>query len=358
MKSTISIITLSLTALLLTNCGNKEKKAQENNAPAVAVTLNKVDTNNSKTTITSSGKIEASQSAILSTRLMGHTEKILVAVGDKVSKGQLLLKINSADLLAKKAQVTSQINASNSALANAKKDFDRYTNLYQKQSVSKKELENIATRYEMAKSNHEAAQEMKKEIESQLDYTFIKAPFSGVITQKFTNEGNMANPGMPLLSIENSKHLEVTTLISEADIHNISLDSKTEITIKSINKSVEGEIVSISNSSSKSGGQFSVKINLQNTDSKILAGMYANVQIETKEKIANKVFIPLTAVVQKGQLSGVYTVSSSDTAILRWLRLGKKTANKVEVLSGLNTDEKYIINASGKLYNGVKVSIQ
>ncbi|MGY8911014.1 MAG: efflux RND transporter periplasmic adaptor subunit, partial [Flavobacteriales bacterium] len=66
----------------------------------------------------------------------------------------------------------------------------------------------------------------------------------------------------------------------------------------------------------------------------------------------------MDAIVKKGQLTGIYTVSESKTALLRWLRLGKTYGNEVEVLSGLNVDESYIVSAEGKLFNGAKISLQ
>ena len=70
------------------------------------------------------------------------------------------------------------------------------------------------------------------------------------------------------------------------------------------------------------------------------------------------VLVPKEALVYKGQLTGIYTVSQNKTAMLRWLRLGRDYGNQIEVLSGLSTDESYIVSAEGKLYNGVKVTIQ
>ena len=72
----------------------------------------------------------------------------------------------------------------------------------------------------------------------------------------------------------------------------------------------------------------------------------------------NIVLIPEKVIVRRGQLSGIYTVSQNQTALLRWLRLGKTHGDKVEVLSGLNSEEQFIIYAEGKLYNGVRVTIQ
>ena len=102
-----------------------------------------------------------------------------------------------------------------------------------------------------------------------------------------------------------------------------------------------------------------VKVALEKTDASILSGMFVTVQFsqETQEK-TTMVLIPLEALVTKGQLSGVYTVSESNTALLRWLRLGRTFGNQIEVLSGLGPDESYIVSADGKLYNGVKVTIQ
>ena len=88
--------------------------------------------------------------------------------------------------------------------------------------------------------------------------------------------------------------------------------------------------------------------------------MYATVlfPVEKTQQENQQILVPKEALVTKGQLSGVYTVSESNTALLRWLRLGKTYGDRVEVLSGLSADESYIVSAEGKLYNGAPVSIQ
>jgi multidrug efflux pump subunit AcrA (membrane-fusion protein) len=131
------------------------------------------------------------------------------------------------------------------------------------------------------------------------------------------------------------------------------------VNIKSLEKLVKGEVTEVSTSAKNTGGQYMVKVILEETDANILSGMYATVQFPSKAKEAkNTIRIPLDAVVENGQLSGVYTVSESNTALLRWLRLGRTFGNEVEVLSGLSADEQYIVSAEGKLFNGAKVSIQ
>ena len=90
--------------------------------------------------------------------------------------------------------------------------------------------------------------------------------------------------------------------------------------------------------------------------------MFVNVQFPV-ENLANTtandmLLIPETALVKQGQLTGVYTIGTENIAILRWLRIGKTFGHQVEVLSGLSANEKYIVSAEGKLFNGAKVSIQ
>ena len=127
----------------------------------------------------------------------------------------------------------------------------------------------------------------------------------------------------------------------------------------SLNENVPGEVIEVSSSSKNTGGQYHVKVSLSETNVPILSGMYATVKFPIAgDNQSRATLIPLEAVVQKGQLSGVYTVSESNTALLRWLRLGRTYGDKVEVLSGLAADESFIISSNGKLYNGAKISIQ
>ena len=110
------------------------------------------------------------------------------------------------------------------------------------------------------------------------------------------------------------------------------------------------------------GGQYLVKVRIDEQDKKDLyAGMYAQVSISTtaeKSSDEERLLVPAEALVQRDQLNGLYTVSDGKTALLRWVTVGKTYGDQVEVLSGLNEDEKFIITAEGKLYNGVPVSIK
>lgn len=354
---------LAIVLILVISCG-KAKEEVTNNEPAIPVKVNGIAADTNGEFVTASGKIEAENSANVSTRMMGYVTKVHVKVGQKVSAGQLLVSINSTDLQAKKAQVDASILQATAAYTNAKKDFDRFTALFDQQSASQKELDDMTSRYEMAKAGLEGAKQMRNEVMAQFSYSNITAPFSGEVTNTFVKEGDMANPGMPLVSIEGASHLQVTAMVSESDITSIQNGMNVKVLVKSTNEEFNGKVIEVSGSAKNTGGQYLVKINLSNTNNKVLSGMFVNVQFplvskkQTTTTITNKVVVPESALIHQGQLTGIYTIGNKDIALLRWLRIGKIYGNQVEVLSGLTANEHYIVSAEGKLYNGAKVSIK
>lgn len=353
---------LSLSAILFISCG-KDKKELTNTEAPIAVKVSGISADNQSEFVTASGKIEAENSANVSTRMMGYVTKINVKVGQKVNAGQLLVSINNTDLQAKKAQVDASILQATAGYNNAKKDYERFVALFAQQSASQKELDDMTSRYEMAKASLEGAKQMRNEVMAQFNYSNITAPFSGVVTNTFVKEGDMANPGMPLVSIEGTNQMQVTAMVSESDITAIQNGMKAKVLVKSTNEEFSGTVTEVSSSAKNTGGQYLVKLNLSKIDKKVLAGMFVNVQFpilnKTKEtsNSTDKVVVPESALVHQGQLTGIYTIGNENTAILRWLRVGKTNGNQVEVLSGLNSNEQYIVSAEGKLYNGAKVKI-
>ena len=360
MKKLIAI--LSISAVLFTSCGKEKKEEVTATEPAIAVKINGVSENQNSAFVTASGKIEAENSANLSTRMMGYVTKIHVKVGQHVGAGQLLVSIKNTDLQAKNAQVDASILQASAGFNNAKKDYDRFVALFKQQSASQKELDDITARYEMAKAGLEGAKQMRNEVMAQFSYSNITAPFSGTVTNTFVKEGDMANPGMPLISVEGASKLQVTAMVSESDITTIKKGMDVKVLVKSSNANLTGKVSEISGSATNTGGQYLVKINLDKVDSSVLSGMFVNVQfpVENSNSVSDAaiLLVPKSALVTQGQLTGVYTIGTGNIAILRWLRLGKTFGNEVEVLSGLSATENYIISADGKLYNGALVSVK
>lgn len=360
MKKIITSIAFLLTIGLTISCSKKEEK-NISELPAISVTINETAGSNSGKYVTASGKIEAENSANISTRMMGYVTSVKVKTGQKVSKGQLLATISSADLQAKKAQAEAGVNQATAMYNSAKRDYDRFVILFSQKSASQKEMDDMTTHFEMAKAGLETAKQMKNEVMAQFSYTNITAPFSGTVSGTFVKEGDMANPGMPIVSVEGSSKLQAVVMVSESEISNIKNGMTIDVNIKSLDKTIKGKVAEVSTSARNTGGQYIVKIDLDQTEN-VLSGMFVNAVFPIGKQVEQTqnslVLIPQEAVITQGQLKGIYVVNDDNTAILRWLRLGKTYGNNIEVLSGLTSGEKYVLKANGRLFNGVKVSVQ
>lgn len=357
--------TIGLAALLLVfaGCASHEKPLNETGKP-VAVTLNKTAAADTGNFVNASGKLVAKNTANVSTRMMGYITGFHVQVGQQVHAGQLLVNVNNTDIVAKGGQASAQIAQAQASLNSAQKDYERFQNLYNLQSATAKELDDMRTRYEMAKAGLTAAQQMKSEVNAQFSYSNITAPISGVVTQTYMKQGDMASPGMPLLTIEAPSQLQAEVLVPETAITQIKKGMPVKVLLKSTGEITAGTVAEVSLSAANTGGQYVVKVNLVNPSKNLLPGMFVSVQLTVEKNRATvnqnpgNIIVPESALIHNGQLTGIYTVSNNNTAVLRWLRVGNKTGNDVEVLAGLNANEAYIVSAEGKLYNGVKVVVK
>jgi RND family efflux transporter MFP subunit len=362
-KKLFFIHSIASTVFLLNACSSGESKMVADNDKAIAVTTSAITTGASANGFTVTGQIEAAHSTNVATRIMGYITKVYVKAGDRVNAGQLLFTVNSNDIQAKQSQVDAMLKQAEAVFYVAQKDFDRYTALYKQNSASAKELEQITMQYQSAKAGVEAAKGVQHEVKSQLTYANVVAPFSGVVTQKLADEGSLANPGMPIVTIEQGGSLQVTAMVPETEIASLKVGDEANVNVDAASKQFQSKLIQINPSSQFTGGQYIIKLSIPKGDAnKLMAGMYAQIKIQTKtlikSDISNTVMIPTTALVYRDQLVGVYTISAQNTAMLRWLRIGKTEGDKVEVLSGLAKNEAYIIKAEGNLYNGAKVSIK
>jgi RND family efflux transporter MFP subunit len=353
-----------ISLLVISSCSSNEKKEIKANTDTAIVVTVSTPSADEKQGLNVSGQIEAGQTANISTRVMGYITKLNVKVGDHVNKGQLLATISNDDILAKRAQTDAMIAEAEAGYKNAQKDYERFNNLYKQQSASAKELDNVALQYSSAKSRLEAAKQMRNEVNATLNYTSLTAPFAGTVTQKLMDAGSMANPGMPILTIEQSGSYQVSAAVPENSISQISQGVEVIVTISAVNKVIKGTVTQINQSSQFTGGQYLIKVRIPDNEKQgLFAGMYANVSIPVKQSPKStagddQVMVPLSCIENKDQLTGLYTIGSNNTALLRWVRLGKTEGNKVEVLSGLAAHEQFIVSADGRLFNGAAVKIK
>ncbi|TVR79147.1 MAG: efflux RND transporter periplasmic adaptor subunit [Saprospirales bacterium] len=350
-----SIALIIATSLLLGSCKGDEAPQQHSSTSSPIEVTTKKPVFSEQGHFPASGRTRAAQTTRLSTRAMGSITGVYVEVGDRVRKGQRLVSISSKDLEAQRSGAESVIQEAQTALEAVKRDYNRIEILYESQSATRKEFDDISAQLDMAKARLRTAESAREEINAQFLYVDMRAPFSGIITEKLVEPGEIAAPGQPLLTLENQESFEVWAMVPESDITKISKEKEVRIVLSSSPDPLKGTIKSISPTSEGQSGQFQVKISLNAPSTNIMAGMYARV-LFPQESAAETIMVPTSALIQQGDLRGVYTVSEDGHAILRWLRLGRTQNDFVEVLAGLNADEEIIAAYEGKIYNGAKVT--
>ncbi|MCG8473935.1 MAG: efflux RND transporter periplasmic adaptor subunit [Cytophagales bacterium] len=300
-----------------------------------------------------SARVMPRRQAKISTKLMGHVKEVLTEEGQLVSKGQLLVRLDNKDLKAKKEQVLAERKAVETQLKNIRKDYERISRLFEKKSASEKEMDDIQTAFESTKAKLQAVKNQAAELDQLLSYSLLKAPFSGTVSRKFLNEGDLASPGMPVIAVEGNESFKAVGRVPEKDIALLRKDSGVEVYVEAIGKSLPATISQVNYSNRFSGAQYEVTALLTGKDEALRSGMHAYLLLAGQER--QGLSVPAEALVRRGQLKGLYVVNSDKEAKLRWVRTGKARNGKVQILSGLKEGETYVLKAKGRIRDGVSV---
>ncbi len=302
------------------------------------------------------GSIGGDKRINLSTKIMGQITYLPYDAGTKVSAGQTLLKIKNDDLEAKKSQVLANLTQAQAALTNVEGNYNRIKTLFENKTATQKEMDDIQMAYDMSKAQVQAVKEMEREVNDYISYSDIKSPIDGYIVQKMTEVGNIAAPGMPLLVVEAMDKLEVVAKVPESQVYLFSVGDEVKIIVDALGgQEFMGAVTQVNPGGNPAARQFSVRIKMEQTDSGIKSGMYAKVILE---KGARKVItVPRDWLIRRGQLTGLFTLSQNQEAMLRWVRTGKSYGDQVELLSGLSAGETVLIAQSEPIIDGRKVEV-
>lgn len=313
--------------MLFQACSHGE--TEETKSAQITVTVQEVKAVEVPKAFSYSGTVASVKQSTLSTRLMGQIDQVLVHEGDKVEKGQLLLALRSNDILARQMQVEANIVEVTAAYKNAEADMKRISNLYESKSATQKEFDDTRTHFEMMQAKLNAVNKAKAEVTEMLTYANIRAPYAGVVTTRFVDAGDMANPGMPLVAIEAPGLFEVNAFIPESEIHLIERNDTVNVILNGVQGAIAGLVSRISPSSRFSGAQFEARIVLlpeAHQTRAIRSGTFAHVNLY--KGIEKKVLVAESLIIDRGQLTGVWTVSQTGEALLRWVPYGKTVCGR------------------------------
>jgi RND family efflux transporter MFP subunit len=315
------------------------------------------------------GTVRAAQTSQLASQTMGGITNIPVHEGDRVRRGQVLAVIDDAQARAGMDRASAAVAAAQQEFAATGADYalagstlKRYQSLYEKKSVSPQEYDEVKTRFAAAEARRDAAQAGKAQAEAGLaqartsyGYTRIRAPFDGVITAKLADAGTMATPGTPLLVVEDQAHFRLEATVDETDIASVRLGQTVPVVLDATQSEVQGKAVQIVPAADPSTRTFTVKIELPKT-ANLRSGLFGRARFARGQR--ESITIPQTAVLERGQLHGVYIVGPDQLASLRYVTLGRQSGTDREVLSGLEEGDRVVARPGDRELAGRKIEVK
>jgi RND family efflux transporter MFP subunit len=314
------------------------------------------------------GNVRAAQTSQVSSQMMGTIIEIRSHEGDRVQNGQVLAIIDDAQPRSAADQATAalavaekEVSAADSDLILAQTTLQRYQQLYDKKSVSPQEFDEIKARFQstearrdMARAGQTQASAVLTQAQNSLSYTRIRAPFSGIVTEKKADAGTLASPGMPLFTLEDTRSFRLEVTVDESDIRLVHVGQIGPVTIDALgNIQLPGKIMQIVPAADTASRSFLVKVELP-ADTRLRSGLFGRARFPRGERPA--LLIPATALLARGQLQGVYVLDSNQIAGLRYITIGKTTGEQVEVLAGLQAGEKLVAEPGERELGGKRIA--
>jgi RND family efflux transporter MFP subunit len=320
-------------------CGDTPEPVQADAAPVPPGQFLDVRDSSIAAVLEASGVAEPVQRATLSTRLMGTITAVLVQEGARVTEGQVLARIDARDLAARRAQADAGIGGAEAVHADALVQAERFRALYADSAATRAQLDAAETGLARADAALRTARAASSELEAVAAYAQVRAPFSGVVTQRFVDRGAFVAPGEPIVAVEDGSRLRISVTVAPGAATSLAAGARLDATIEG-----RPAVAVVEGVAPSAGALYTVNALVANADRQHPTGGVATLRIPLGVRTA--ILVPAAALVREGDLTGVRVQSASGLS-LRWVRLGVAAGESVEVLSGLKAGDRVFVPSGG-----------
>jgi multidrug efflux pump subunit AcrA (membrane-fusion protein) len=387
---------VTLTAASLAACGSGEAAGKAPSEPAILATFGVAKRAPFVERYEAVGTVASKATSPLASKIMGQVTAVRVHEGDHVRAGQVLVEIEARDVAANAVRAKAGVaeaeqslveidravevaeQARDAAAANhdlAKLTCERYAKLVEARAVSRQEFDEAEARYKMASAELRRAStnvEMQRARRSQtlarieqaraasqsanvtLGYATIVAPADGIVVAKAAEVGMMAQPGVPLLTIENPSTYRLEASVEESYTARVRLGAEVPVKIDALGGlGITGSVAEIMPAADPASRSVVVKIDLPATRG-LRSGQYGIAAFSAGERVV--IAVPRGALAKRGQLTSIFVVDDSNVARLRFVTTGERWGDSVEILSGLDEGQRFVAENAGNLADGRKVA--
>ena len=327
--------------LAVSSCSEQSKKSEK--AP-IRVVTEVVSTASGQSGQTYVGIIEEHEATAVSFTSMGVVKRLLVSEGQAVSRGQLLAEMDDT-------QARNLLNGAEAQLTQANDALERYRMLHDNGSLPEVQWVEIQSKVAQAKSQMEVA---KKNL---ADCRLV-APVSGIVGHKMVGAGETALPSQAVLDILDVSTVKVKVAVPEAEVGSITAHTPSTIQVEAIQRSCEGGLIEKGVTADALTHTYDIRINVKNSDRKLLPGMVASVQFRASPSPSEggDIQIPVTSVQKNadGTLF-VWTVANDTTAHRTTVSTGATQGNRIAITNGIAAGQRIITEGYQKLSEGTRV---
>jgi len=284
------------------------------------------------------GMVQAKHRATLESKLSGRINTLNANLGKSVQSGDLLVRIDVAEIKARLEQTEA-------SLEQAERAWKRVSTLFEQEAATRAE-------YDAAQSRSRIANGAVAEARAIMNHAEIVAPFDGVVTNKWVNLGDLAAPGKPLIGIEDPTALELVADLPQTIASGIRTDSRLVVQADGVSGDATGRVSEVSPAADSVTRTIRIKVDLPEKG-RFISGQFARLRVPIGERRFLRV--PEASVVRRGQMEVAFVVVD-EHAQLRLVKTGKQIHEEVEILSGLHEGDFVVIEDVSQLMDGQPVN--
>lgn len=288
------------------------------------------------------GTVEAIQQTTVSAQTSGQVEEVLFDVDDFVEQGQLLIRLKDTEQKARLNQAEADLKDAVARLQEAQREYTRISGIYEKKLVSQSQMDKASADLKSARARQEAARAGLAQSSEQFDYTRIKAPYSGIVTERHVQVGEMASPGQQLMSGISLDQLRVSVNVPQSLIPTIRKLRKARILLAD-DKVIDAPKLTIFPYADERSNTFKVRVELPAGVGELFPGMFVKIAFLTGVK--KQLVVPLSTVVYRSEVTAVYVLDPRGRLHFRHVRAGNPTGNgMISVIAGLTEGDRVALD--------------
>ena len=367
MKRFISLALILLFVALIGGCGKKTVTQEEE--VLVPVEIAKTQLADLTHTLNTTGEIIPFAEVAVAPKVSGRVAAIHVKVGDRVSRGQVLLELDATEARNAKTMAEAgvgvaraNLNKAKQGLADAELDYNRTKALYDSQAVSKAQFEQAESMLNNARIGVELAGEQLKQAEATLqnaEETYnnftVTSPLSGLVATVNIENGELAGPQATALTVVELATVKVKVNLSENAVVSIKKGAEVPVTINSLNKTLTGTVASVAPKADPATRAFPVEIHLNNKDGDLKAGMVAVLDLQTGLS-QGTVTVPVDALLERDGQYWVYVLEDGKAKEVT-VKKGITDGQLVEITEGLQEGQDVIVSGNHLVTDGQRVKV-